>query len=312
MKPRIILAGGTGFVGQMLTSVLLSKNYQVVILTRQPALRKDGATEVHWDGKTVGDWGAVLNGAEAVVNLAGKTINCRHTPENRRQIIESRVDSVGAIGKATQQCDSPPKVFVQAGGVGLYGDAGDRICDENAPHGNDFLSEVSEKWENAFAQTDAPVARKVLLRLGVVLGRGGGLLEVLGRLTRCFLGGQVGNGRQFISWIHAADLNRMFIWGIERTEVSGAFNATTPVPVANAEFMYELRRALHRPWSPPVPKMAARIGSWLLGTQADLALTSTRAVPKHFLDCGFTFEFPEIRPALENIYKNHESVFQSS
>jgi len=302
MKPRIVLAGGSGFIGQSLSPFLISKNYEVIVLTRAESDQRGAVRNAHWDGKTLGDWIQFVNGAAAVVNLTGRSINCRHTSENRREIIDSRIDSVRVLGQAIGQCERPPKVFVQVAGVGIYGDKGERICDETTPPGDDFVTKVCEKWETAFDSVDAPNTRKVLLRLGVVLGPNGGFLEVLGRLTRWFLGGQVGSGRQYISWIHITDLSRMVLASIENQEFSGTFNATSPAPVTNAEFMRELRRALHRPWSPSVPEFAARIGSWLMGTEAGLALVSQRCIPKRFLENGFNFEFATLREALTNIF----------
>jgi uncharacterized protein len=304
MKPRIVLAGGSGFIGQSLSPFLVSKNYEVIVLTRAESAHHGDVRHVHWDGKTVGDWIEFVNGTFAVVNLTGRSINCRHTPENRREIVDSRIDSVRVLGQAIGRCAQPPGAFVQVAGVGIYGDKGERICDETTTPGNDFVTEVCEKWEAAFAKVEAPATRKVLLRLGVVLGPNGGFLEPLGRLTRWFLGGQVGNGRQYISWIHIADLSRLVLASIESEEIGGVFNATSPNPVTNAELMRELRRALHRPWSPPVPEFAARIGARLMRTEASLALVSQRCVPKRFLENGFTFEFPELQTALANIYPN--------
>lgn len=302
VKSRIILAGGSGFIGECLTPLLLARDYEVVVLTRSTSTQCGGVRYAQWDGKTIGEWAQFVNGAAAVVNLTGRSINCRHTAENRREIIESRVNSVRVLGEAMTKCAQPPKVFVQVAGIGIYGDRGDRWCDENAPHGNDFIAEVCKRWEAAFDAVDVRGTRKVLLRLGVVLGPNGGFLKLLSRLTRFFLGGQVGNGQQFISWIHIADLNLIFQWAIEREDVAGVFNATSPNPVRNAHFMRELRGALQRPWSPPVPEWAARIGSWLMRTEASLAFVSQRAVPKHLLESGFKFEFPEPRPALANLF----------
>jgi uncharacterized protein len=304
MKPRIILAGGSGFIGQSLSPFLVSKNYEVVVLTRGKSDHHGSIREAHWDGKTLGEWTQFVNGALGLLNLTGRSINTRHTPEHRREIVDSRVDSVRILGKAISQCVQPPKVFVQVAGVGIYGNNGERICDETAASGDDFLSEVCKKWEAAFDSVDSPNTHKVLLRLGVVLGRNGGFLQILSRLTRCFLGGHVGNGRQYISWIHIADLSQMILQAIEQERLSGVFNATAPNPVTNAELMRELRRALHRPWSPPVPELAARIGSWLMGTEASLALVSQRCIPKRFLEKNFAFEFPNLRTALANIYPN--------
>ncbi|PYK58137.1 MAG: TIGR01777 family protein [Verrucomicrobia bacterium] len=302
MKPRIVLAGGSGFVGQLLSPFLVSKNCEVIVLTRAEPDHGGAVRNVHWNGKTVADWVEFVNGAYAMVNLTGRSINCRHTPENRREIIDSRVDSVRVLGQAIGRCAQPPQVFLQIAGVGIYGDKGERICDETTAPGDDFMTEVCQKWEAAFDSVDAPKTRKVLLRLGGVLGPNGGFLGLLGRLTRWFLGGQVGSGRQYISWIHVTDLSRMVLASIENQELTGTLNATSPNPVTNAEFVRELRRALHRPWSPPVPEFAARIGSWLMGTEASLALVSQRCAPKRFLENGFNFEFPTLRPALTNIF----------
>ena len=302
MKMRIVLAGGSGFIGKSLTPLLLARNYEVVVLTRSASTQRADVRYAQWDGKTIGEWAQCIDGAAAVVNLTGRSVNCRHTAESRREIIESRVNSVRVLGEAMTKCAHPPKVFVQAAGIGIYGDGGDRWCDENAPHGNDFIAEVCKRWEAAFDALEVPGTRKVLLRLGVVLGPNGGFLKVLSRLTRFFLGGQVGDGQQFISWIHIADLNCAIRWTIEREDVAGVFNATSPNPVRNADFMRELRGVLRRPWTPPVPKWAARIGSWLMKTEASLAFVSQRAIPKHLLESGFKFEFPEPRPALANIF----------
>jgi uncharacterized protein len=304
MKPRIVLAGGSGFIGQSLSPPLVSKNYEIVVLTRGKSNHHGRIREAHWDGKKLGEWTQFVNGALGLVNLTGRSINTRHTPEHRREIIDSRVDSVRILGEAIGRCVQPPKVFVQLAGVGIYGDKGERICDETTAPGDDFVSEVCKKWEAAFDSVDSPNTRKVLLRLGVVLGRNGGFLHVLSRLTRWFLGGQVGEGRQYVSWIHIADLSRMILQAIDQEQLTGVFNATAPNPVTNAELMRELRRALHRPWSPPVPEFAARIGSWLMGTEASLALVSQRCVPKRFLEKNFEFEFPNLREALANIYPN--------
>jgi len=301
MKPRIILAGGSGFIGQSLSPFLVSKNYEVVVLTRRKSDHHGSIREAHWDGKTLGEWTQFVNGALGLVNLTGRSINTRHTPEHRREIIDSRVDSVRILGDAMRRCVQPPKVFVQLAGVGIYGDKGECICDETTAPGDDFVSEVCKKWEAAFHSVDSPNTRKVLLRLGVVLGNGG-FLYVLSRLTRWFLGGQVGNGRQYISWIHIADLSRMILHAIDQEQLTGVFNAIAPNPVTNAELMHGLRRALKRPWSPPVPEFAARVGSWLMGTEASLALVSQRCVPKRFLEKNFEFEFPNLREALANIY----------
>ena len=298
---RVILAGGSGFLGKLLSKHLTERGYEVIVLTRQPQ-NVGGIKEVYWDGRTLGPWAAQLNGARAVVNLAGKSVNCRYTPENRREINESRVHSVRVIGEAIRACSKPPPVSVQAASLAIYGDAGDRWCDESTSPGDGFPVETCLLWEKAFAESPTPQTRRVILRIGFVLGKSGGALQTLARLAKLGLGGTVGNGRQYISWIHSLDMNRLFLAAIEQEQIGGVFNATGPEPVTNAEFMRELRLAVHRPWTPPVPTWAVHIGSWLMGTEACLALTGRRCLPKRLQENGFTFNFPKLREALTDIY----------
>jgi uncharacterized protein (TIGR01777 family) len=296
-----VLAGGSGFIGSALARECLVKYGEVVVLTRSPRKRDDGIVEVEWNGTHLGEWIKVLDGAEAVVNLTGKNINCRHTEENVRALMESRVNSVRAIVAALEHVKAPPAVWVQAGAIGYYGNAKERICDESSPNGSDTLSDICRQWESAFNSAPAPKTRKVLLRIGVVLGREGGALPVLVRLTKWFLGGSVSSGKQFISWIHLKDLMRMFNESLSRADLSGTFNAVSPNPARNREFMRELRRVLHRPWSPPAPAWAVKIGSRLMKTEPSLALDGCRAIPKRFAEKGFSFQFPELNTALKDI-----------
>lgn len=302
MKPRVVLPGGSGFLGHALACELVDKGYEVVVLSRGASRDSNGIRQLHWDGKTIGEWADSIDGAQAIVNLTGRSVNCRHTPEHRREIMDSRVDSVRLLGQALARCARPPHVFVQASSLAIYGDSGDRWCDEDAPHADGFSEEVCKRWEAEFEKINSPGLRKVVMRIGIVLDADKGALPVLARLTRFFLGGRVGHGHQYISWIHVGDLTRMFVEAIERSDLSGVFNATGPEPVTNAEFMRELRRALHRPWSPPVPAWATRIGAFFMRTEPSLALTGRRCRPKRFLENGFHFAFPELRRALADLF----------
>ena len=301
MKKRIILAGGSGFIGTALARELIRRGHEAIVLTRSPRTRTDNVREVAWDGENLGEWVQLLDGAEAVVNLTGKNINCPHTPENLREITASRVDSVRVLAGALGQVKTPPRVWVQASATGFYGDTKDRLCDETSPNGADALSQICCDWENAFAILNLPETRKVTLRIGFVLGRESGALPVLARLTKLFLGGAVGSGRQSISWIHLADLVQMFVAAIERDNLSGTFNAVAPNPVTNTVFMGELRRALHRPWSPPAPEFAVRLGARLMGSEPSLALVSQRCTPQRFAVAGFQYQFPELAPAFHDL-----------
>ncbi|MDP9097813.1 MAG: TIGR01777 family oxidoreductase [Verrucomicrobiota bacterium] len=303
MSGRIVLAGGSGFLGQRIARTLLDKDYEVEVLSRGASRDSSGIRQLQWDGQTLGAWSKSIEGAKAVINLTGRSVNCRHSPENRREIMESRVNSVRVLGEAVARSNQPPEVWVQASSLAIYGDPGDRWCDEDAPHAEGFSEEVCTRWEGEFEKIHAPEMRKVVMRIGIVLDRDQGALPVLAKLTKLFLGGSVSHGRQYVSWIHSADLTRMFVEAIERSDVAGVFNATGPNPVTNAEFMRDLRRTLHRPWSPPVPAWATHIGAFFMRTEPHLALTGRRCRPKRFLESGFHFEFPELRGALSDLYR---------
>jgi uncharacterized protein len=297
---RIVLAGGSGFVGQALAGRLLADGHEVIVLSRGKSANARG-TILPWDGSNLGDWAQSLEDAWAVVNLTGKNINCRQTIANRGEIVRSRVASVRAVAEAIRRCRRPPRVFVQTAAVGIYGDRGDLVCDESTPPGSGFLGETCQQWEEAFAESPTPGVRRVVLRLGVVLGREGGAFPALAAIARWFLGGAVGSGQQYLSWLHLADAVRMYRDAIDRQDFQGVYVATSPQPATNAQFMRELRAAVHRPWSPPVPALAVRMGAWLTGINADLALTGQRCAPRRLMEQGFAYEFPELRRALRDL-----------
>jgi uncharacterized protein (TIGR01777 family) len=299
-RGRVILAGGSGFLGRALAEELARAGYEPVVLTRR--VRKNSRVrQVEWDGQTVGRWARELEGAAAVVNLAGRSVDCRHTPEHRREILESRLGSVEAVGRAIRACEEPPAVLIQAGSLAIYGDAGRRICDENAPAGRGFPVEVCLRWEDAYDSLELPATRKVLLRIGFVLGRDGGALPHLARLARAYLGGTIGEGHQYISWLHVRDFCRLVLWCLEHTEAEGVYNATGPCPVTNAEFMCELRCALKRPWCPRLPAWLVRLGAFFMRTEPELALTGRRALPERFVEQHFKFLYTNLESALADL-----------
>ena len=302
MSGRVVLAGGSGFLGQAIARALLRKEYEVVVLSRGAANESGRVRQLHWDGETLGPWVEEINGAKAIINLTGRSVNCRHTPEHRREIMDSRINSVRVLGEAVARVSQPPEVWIQSSSLAIYGDPGDRWCDEDAPHADGFSEEVCKRWEGEFEKIASPGMRKVVMRIGIVLDPEKGALPVLGRLTRLFLGGRVSHGQQYVSWIHVADLTRLFVEAIERPSLSGVFNVTAPNPVTNAELMRELRHTLHRPWSPPVPAWATRIGAFVMQTEPSLALTGRRCRPRRFLENGFQFAFPDLRGALADLY----------
>lgn len=308
---RVILAGGSGFLGRSIAGHLANGGYEVVVLSRSAPLAAEKAQSgqpqvewVRWDARTVGDWAKHLEGAAAVVNLAGKNVNCRYTAKNLAEIDRSRVDAVHVVGKAIAGCKVPPTVLIQAATLAIYGDAGERTCDENCPPGEGIPPQTTVRWESAFNATPTPGTRRVLLRISFVLGRDGGVLPYLAGLTRWFLGGAVGTGKQHISWIHIDDLCRVVQWAIEQPDVQGAYNATSPHAVTNAEFMRKLRRVLHRPWVPRTPAWFVHIGSFFLRTEPVLALTGRRGIPTRLLDEGFQFKHTDLHETLSKLLGN--------
>lgn len=255
---------------------------------------------VAWDGRRIGDWAEELEGAEGVVNLAGAPISQPWSEAAKKEIVLSRVEPTRAIGAAIEESKHPPKVWVNASAIGYYGDTGSFEVSEASPPGEGFLAESCVAWEGAVDEFETR-SRKVKARIGIALGRGGGALEPLVKLTRAFLGGAAGNGRQYMSWIHMQDLTAMFRWLVDFEGVSGPVNVTSPNPVTNAVFMRELRTACRRPWSPPVPEFQIRLGAKFMNTEPELILVSQRVAPQIAEAHDFPFAFPCLRDALRNL-----------
>ena len=297
---RIILAGGSGYLGKILAGHFTKLGWEVVVLTRHTY----GKTNVlFWDGATVGDWAAALEDSEAVVNLAGRTVNCRYTPKHQREIYDSRVVPTRTLGAAIGRCVRPPRVWVNLSSATIYRHALDRPMDEETGEvGSGFSVDVCEKWEQALAQSATPRTRKIALRTAIVLGPGeGGAFAALHRLVRLGLGGTLGSGKQFVSWVHALDFARVTEWVVEREEMIGPLNCASPHPVSNADFMRALREVSHRSIGLPATRWMLEIGAFFLRTETELLLKSRRVVPGRLLAAGYKFEFPGLRGALQDI-----------
>ncbi|HEY0007335.1 MAG TPA: TIGR01777 family oxidoreductase [Tepidisphaeraceae bacterium] len=298
---RILIAGGSGFLGQTLCRHLKPLCDDIIILTRGQSETKDGLRYVQWDGKTAGDWVSEMDGADGIVNLVGRTVDCRKTPENKAVILSSRIDSVTALAAGYQRCANPPPVWVQSATAHILGDTGDEILTDDTPPGTGFAPDVGTAWEKAYFSADLGQCRRVALRISFVLGRNGGALKTLARLARLGLGGTVGHGRQYISWIHEDDLAALIIKALADPTMHGTYITTAPDPQPNAVFMRELRKAVRRPWSPPAPAIAVRIASVFLRTDPELALLGRRCLPTRLTKEGFTFQHPTLGPALRDL-----------
>jgi len=306
MKPtgRIVIAGGTGFLGHNLARYLVGIGCEVVVISRHPPAGDGRWRHAQWDARTPGDWMRHLDGASALVNLAGRTVDCVKTPDHCDEILRSRVESTELLGRALQHVQAVPRVWVQMATAHRYGDPPDAVCDEDSAFGYGLAPFVGAAWEDALARAAPSQMRRVILRTSFVLGRDGGALPRLTRLARCGLGGKVGHGRQGISWIHEDDMNRLFARAIADDDMNGAYLATAPNPVSNSVFMRELRKALGMPFGLPAATWMVRLAAPLiLGTDPELALYGRYCVSRRLRDEGFEFVFPDLGPALRDLYK---------
>ncbi len=305
---RLILAGGAGFLGSVLAKHFRGLGWQVVVLTRSPKPRTDGVKEVAWDARTVGDWAGELDGADVVVNLTGRSVDCRYNEKNRRVIIASRVDSTRVVGEVIARVAKPPRVWLNASSATLYRHTFDTPMDEHGATGatpeakDEFSIAVIRQWERAFEEATTPNTRKVALRGAMVLGNyRNSVFPVLRRLTRFGLGGRMGSGRQFVSWIHELDFCRVIEWLIEYENLSGPVNVCAPNPLPNAKMMKLFREVCGVPFGLPAAEWLLEIGAFFLRTETELIIKSRRVIPGRLTASGFSFKFPAMREALKDL-----------
>jgi uncharacterized protein len=299
---KIVIPGGSGKVGNVLARALHAAGHEVIVLSRRP-----GASPwriVQWDGESLGAWTNEFEGADAIVNLAGQSVNCRYTPENRRIILESRTHSTKVVGDAIAQAWNPPRVWLQASTATIYAHRYDAANDEatgiiggaepNAPDTWRFSIKVATAWEQALKESPTPTTRRVAMRTAIVMHPDNGSpFDIILRLVRCGLGGAAGDGRQYMSWIHQRDFVRAVLWLIEHKEFEGPVNVAAPNPLTNAEFMRILRAAWGVPFGLPAHEWMLELGACVLGSETELILKSRRVVPAKLLQSGFEFEFPD-------------------
>jgi len=308
MSRRIVIAGGTGFLGTVLAKHFAAQHCDVLVFTRQPKPRSDGVREIAWDGETVGDWAAELEGAEAVINLCGKSVDCRYTAKNRKLLIESRTKPARAIGQAIAKCKVPPRVWLNASSATLYKHTFDTPMDEDGVQGatheakDEFSIEIINQWERAVNEVPTPKTRKVLLRTTMVLGLSrNSVVPVLRRLTKLGLGGRMGSGRQYVSWMHQDDFRRAVEWLLDHEQITGPVNMAAPNPLPNAEMMRIFREQCGMPIGLPATEWMLEIGAFFIRTETELIIKSRRVVPGRLLASGFQFRFPNFREALAEL-----------
>jgi hypothetical protein len=302
---KILVTGGTGFVGRPLVRKLVENNHEVVLLSRNPEAAKSALalplTVFKWDPEASTPPKEAYQGIEGIVHLAGESIAAgRWTEKQKKKILDSRTLSTRNLLKGAVEAGAKPKVLVMASAIGIYGDRGNDSLSESSPQGIGFLADVCRAWEKESQYPGLESVRKVNLRIGIVLGKDGGALQKLLPLFKLGGGGPVGNGKQWMSWIHRSDLVEMILYSLTHDNVSGAVNAVAPNPSTNAEFSKALGKAVNRPAFMPAPAIALKLA---MGEMSELVLASQKVEAKKILDSGFVFTYPKIQEALDEICK---------
>lgn len=314
---KIILAGGSGFIGESLIKYFGATN-KLVVLSRNISKTKNNRNKYslltkpeveniiycEWDGKHEGDWCRHLEEADLLINLAGKSVNCRYTDQNKKEILNSRIDPTKILGESIAKAKHPPKIWINASSATIYRHATDKPQDElTGEIENDFSVQVCKKWEETFYNQSTPLTRKVALRMAITLGSGGIMIPYF-NLLKFGLGGKQGNGKQMYSWVHIEDTCRMIDWLCNHPELEGTFNCASPNPVRNIEFMNTLREISHTSFGLPATEWMLKAGAVLIGTETELVLKSRWVVPTRILETGFQFKYPFLADALIEIFKS--------
>lgn len=307
---KVVIPGGSGQVGSVLARAFQRDGHDVTVLSRSSA-SNDWKT-VLWDAKTLGDWAREIDGSDVLINLAGRSVNCRYNDQNRREIMDSRVFSTKVVGEAIASASSPPSVWLQASTATIYEHRFDAPNDDDTGiiGGNDpnvpdtwrFSIDVAKAWEMAANDVPTPQTRKVLMRSALTLSPDrGGIFDVLIGLVRKGLGGTAGSGKQYVSWVHDLDFIRSVYWLIENETLNGPINIASPEPLPNGEFMRILRKAVGFPFGIPAMEWQLAIGAVLMRSETELILKSRRVVPSRLLDSGFEFKFPHWADAAKDL-----------
>ena len=312
---KVVIPGGTGQVGTLLARYFHEAGADVVVLSRRPTTQSWRVAR--WDGATPGDWQREIDGSDIVINMAGRSVNCRYSEANRREILESRVQSTRAVGQAIAQAKRPPRLWLQASTATIYahtyGIANDERTgiiggnESTAPGSWRFSIEVARAWEREFDNVTLDRTRKIALRSAMTLSPdAGGIFETLLKLARRGLGGSAGDGRQYLSWIHYVDFLAAVRWLIDHEDIDGVVNLASPNPMPNAEFMRTLREACGVPFGLPAPMAwMLELGAVLMRTETELILKSRKVVPARLLEGGFVFRFPTWRDAALDLARHH-------
>jgi uncharacterized protein (TIGR01777 family) len=300
---KIVIAAGTGFLGQVLVNYFKNIVAEIVILTRGKSAYRDGVKYVNWNATTFTGWEIELEDADVLINLAGKSVDCRYTDANKKEIYDSRINSTSVLNLAVQMCRNPPKHWLNSSTATIYRHSTDKQMDEYTGEiGDNFSMNIAKSWEQTFFEIDTPKTRKTALRTSIVIGKKGGAFLPLKNLAKMGFGGKQGSGRQFVSWIHELDFARAIDFIIQN-QLVGSVNVVAPQPIRNADFMAQLRQALHFPDGFAISKGMLEFGARIIGTETELVLKSRNVIPKRLLENGFQFTFTEPLDAFKNLVK---------
>ncbi|MEQ9279236.1 MAG: TIGR01777 family oxidoreductase [Balneola sp.] len=295
---NILIAGGSGFLGSELTKFFTDRDHLVKILTRNP----HNKNQIKWDGKTKGDWVKEIDNTDVIINMAGKSVDCRYTELNKSQILNSRIHSTSILNEAVSEVSKKPFLWINSSSATTYIHSETTLMTEkNGIIGNDFSMTVCKKWEEEFFSKEIEGVRKVATRTSIVLGNEGGAFPKMKAITKLGLGGKQGNGQQKMSWIHINDFCRAIEFLINSKNVSGPVNITSPNPISNNQFMSHLRSSLNIPIGINQPKFLLEIGAFLLRTETELLLKSRNVYPEILINSGFEFNFKEAKKALNDL-----------
>lgn len=293
---KIIIAGGTGFLGVALRKHFEKQGIVVITLSRKRTLNT-----TYWNGKDLADWKSHLEEADVLINLAGKSVDCRYSPANKQAILSSRIDSTRVLNEAVAQCKTPPKVFLNASSATIYVHSETQWnTEENGVIGDDFSMNIAKSWEQEFFSTQPDGVRKVALRTSIVLGNDGGALPKMKIITKLGMGGKQGRGNQFVSWIHITDFCSALDFVIHG-ELSGPVNITAPQPLRNKVFTTQLRISMNIPFGISQPTWLLELGAAIIGTETELLLKSRNVYPQRLVDAGFTFNYPTVERCLADL-----------
>lgn len=298
---KLIIAAGTGFLGQVLVNYFKNEYTEIVVLTRGKSQLKDNINYVNWDAKTLTGWEKHLENATVLINLAGKSVDCRYTDENKKEILASRVDSTAVLNIAILSCKNPPKHWLNSSTATIYRHSEDKqMTEENGEIGNDFSMHVAKTWEQTFFEVPTKNTLKTALRTSIVLGKKGGAFIPLKRLAQFGLGGKQASGNQFISFVHELDFARAIEFIINEN-MTGVVNIVSPKPVQNKDFMKQLRKAIGMPIGLPTPLPFLKLGAKIIGTEPELVLKSRNVIPERLLQKGFRFEFDTLEKTFKDL-----------